>query len=115
MEKKILICENHQHFKVPVIETFAFAGAEYWCPYCGEIGGMLGFGKSVKENNTLIKRYNRYKNFSKDFLHAIGTRSCNETLFNGKWMEPDDLPEYEKQRLQKIIDDWKYGIKLKVN
>ena len=38
------ICDRHDEYEVPLIWTFAFSGCEYWCPYCGNKGGMMGTG-----------------------------------------------------------------------
>ena len=39
--RNILICNRHDE-QVPMIWTFKFQGAEYWCPYCGHNTGAFG-------------------------------------------------------------------------
>lgn len=41
-QEKIRVC--HCNNDVPLIWTFKFVGAEYWCPNCGANYGMLGAG-----------------------------------------------------------------------
>ena len=65
--KEIKICENHPEFEVPLIWTFAFNGAEYWCPYCGQNSGMLGAGEDVEETPELKERLKNIKNILKSF------------------------------------------------
>jgi len=107
------ICEDHQDFKVPLISTFAFNGCEWWCPYCGKKGGMLGTGEEVKETPVLKQRLKKYEEFSKEYLHSIGVLNCSETKYRGAWIKPEFLPESEKKRLDKIRKKWKYKVKLK--
>ncbi len=45
LAKEIMVCERCEN---PLIWTFAFIGCEWYCPSCGNAGGMLGFGKAVK-------------------------------------------------------------------
>jgi len=106
------ICSGHSEYQTPLIWTFAFIGAEYWCPYCGYISGMLGAGTSVPETPELEERHNKFKEFSSDYLHAKGTQICAYTLWEGKKIKPFDLPQQEKDRLSKIIDEWRYNVKL---
>lgn len=110
----ILICSNHQSYPTPLIWTFAFNGSEYWCPFCGTTGGMFGAGKNVEITDELVSRNNLYTKASKEFLDAVSTSVCSSLLWNGNRISPKDLPEEERDRLQKIIDGgFKYkGIKI---
>ena len=110
--KEIKICENHPEFEVPLIWTFAFNGAEYWCPYCGQNSGMLGAGEDIEETPELKERLKIYKKYSKKFLHANAILVCAETKYKGEWIKPKDLPRKEIDRLAKIREDWKYEVKL---
>lgn len=110
--KAIIICENHPEYQVPLIDTLAFIGAENWCPYCGVASGMLGAGEPVPCTPELDARYKAFLKLSKDFLDAAGVRVCSRTIWKGKYTEPQDLPQEEKDRLNKIYDDWKYGAKV---
>lgn len=109
--EKITICKGHQEYQVPLIWTFAFNGYEWWCPFCGAKGGMLGTGKEVEKTKVLDGRLKKYEELSKDYLHAMGVLSCAETKYNGKWIKPEDLPKGEKKRLAKIREKWKYQIR----
>lgn len=106
------ICDNHPEYKVPLIWTFAFRSCEYWCPFCGFTGGMMGSGHHVGTTYELKRRYVAYKKFSNDFLHATGVQVCVSTEWEGKQIPPDELPDHEHQRLQKIRDEWKYGVEI---
>lgn len=66
-ENKIRICDNHTK-RVPLIWTFKFLGAEYWCPYCGFEGGMLGSGRVVNATQRLIDEAIKWKEEAKSFL-----------------------------------------------
>ena len=112
MKEKIKICDNHSGYEVPLIWTFAFMGCEYWCPYCGFKGGMLGSGHDVEITDKLKIRLEKYKKFSNLYLNAKKNFVCYKTEWMGKYLKPSDLPEKEKNRLRKIIDDWKYHIKI---
>ena len=109
-KKKITICESHFKYEVPLISTFAFSGAEYWCPFCGQASGMFG-GKTVESTPELEQRLIKYKEESKEYLGALSTRACSSLMFEGKRISPDELPQEEKDRIKAIIDKgWKRGI-----
>lgn len=108
--ESIRVCTSHQDELVtPLIWTFAFNGAEYWCPYCGKNEGMFGAGEEVESTAKLRNRLKRFKKLSKDFLDAHSARVCRSMMWEGKSITPNKLPQHEKDRLQKAIDDWKYG------
>lgn len=50
----IKICSCHEK-QVPLLWTFKFNGAEFWCPACGYIGGMFGAGINVPVTNELLE------------------------------------------------------------
>ena len=112
MEKEIKICYKHQNYQTPLIWTFAFRGAEYWCPYCGFTGGMLGSGIMVNETPKLIKRKKGYEELHKEYLHAQGVTYCIETKWKDKFIKPEDLPQEEKDRLKEIRNEYKYEVKI---
>ena len=109
-KKEIKICARHQDYQVPLIWTFSFPGAEYWCPYCGFRGGMFGSGMDFDETSELIKRKETYEKSSKEYLHAQGVTCCSKTKWKGKYIKPGDLPQEEKDRLEKIRDEHKYEV-----
>jgi len=110
--KEIRVCGCDDEYPVPLIWTFAFSGAEYWCPYCGENMGMMGAGEHITITKEILDRGNKYKELSKDFLHAKSTSACSSLIFKGERISPEDLPESEKKKNRKIINSWKYDIKL---
>lgn len=65
---EIKICSNHQEYQVPLIWTFKFRGAEFWCPYCGYQEGMFGAGTNVTQTDELKKRLELYKEASTKYL-----------------------------------------------
>lgn len=106
---EIRVCPNHQDKEpVPLVFTMAFPYKEYWCPGCGYTSGMLGAGDIIKRNKEIDDREGHWKDLGKDYLSAVGARNCESLMFEGERMTYDELPEAEKQRLQKIEDDWKY-------
>lgn len=108
----IRICKDHQEeFQAPLIWTFAFIGAEYWCPYCGRKEGMLGAGEKVKSTSVLRNRLRKFRELSEDFLDANCAQVCISMEWKGKTITYDQLPQEEKDKKQKAINDWKYGQK----
>ena len=105
----IKICYNHQsEEQTPLIWTFAFPYAEYWCPYCGGRTGMLGGGQDVDTTEELKDRLSDYKKRSKIYLNANGTLNCAETKYRGKWIKPKDLPDPVKLKLIEESKSWEY-------
>ena len=106
-------CCNRHDENVQLVWTFAFMGAEYWCPYCGANFGMLGAGEirelTFAERREMIK----YRNIGKDYLDARSTLVCETLLWEGKRIRPEDLPDEEKERIQSVIDNWVYPINQK--
>lgn len=67
-DDEIKICANHKN-QVPLIFTFRFPGAEYWCPYCGYQSGILGAGINVKIPDTdLLEQREKWEKKAEDFL-----------------------------------------------
>lgn len=110
--KEIKVCGCDDEYQVPLIWTFAFISAEYWCPYCGNITGMMGAGEDIAITKELINRKNKYEEISEDFLHAKSTGVCVSLVHNGKRINPEDLPDKEKQKHIKAIEDWKYNVQV---
>lgn len=108
---KVRCCDKHKE-NVKLVWTFAFMGAEYWCPYCGANFGMLGAGEIRELTFSEMREMVKYKNIGKDYLDAICSLTCDELLFNGKWIKSENLPKEEKQRLKSIIDNWVYPINI---
>lgn len=106
---KQFICENHQEYPVPLIQTMAFRGAENWCPYCGETSGIFA-GKEVDSSPELERRAANYKEMSKSFIKANATFSCSRMMYNGKEVTIAELPEEYLDEQKQIIKEWKYGV-----
>lgn len=108
-DDEIRICTSHQkELRTPLIWTFAFPGAEYWCPYCGKNEGMLGAGEIVKSTPTLRNLLKRFKKLSKAYLDARAFRCCDQLKHDGKWIKPDQLPQEIKDQHEKAISEWRY-------
>ena len=110
-DDEILICSNHPTYQTPLIWTFAFPGSEWWCPYCGTSGGMLGTGESVPKTPALIARSEKYEAMAAEYLHAMAVRVCSGTEWppgSGKHIPPAELPQEEKDRLEKVRESWRY-------
>lgn len=110
----VRICDDHEDdYPVPLIWTFAFNGAEYWCPYCGANRGMLGAGELVTdEDGTLRKRLHNYKKISRKFLRAKGRQVCARTRYKGEMIKPRELPEESRQADINRIKRYKYNRKV---
>lgn len=108
MTDKIIICRNHPEYQVPLIWTFAFRGAEYWCPYCGSTSGMLGAGDRVDATDELQDRLKAFEKISDEFLHATGVLICSSMEFEGRQITYEELPDNEKDRLKVVRENWKY-------
>jgi len=107
------ICYCHRNYEVPLIYTFAWNGAEYWCPYCDKHEGMMEAGEEVPETDELNKRLELYKEATKEYIHAVGVSVCISTKWKGEQLKPDDLPDEEKIRLKKIREEgWKLNVKV---
>lgn len=98
----MIICSNHQDYKVPLISTMAWNSYEFWCPYCDKHEGMLGAGESVDEIKELKKRLKSYLKATSDYRHAMGVLVCAETQWEGEYIKPENLPQEEKDRLEKL-------------
>jgi len=109
MDKKtVLLCSHHDEKKAPMISTFAFIGAEYWCPYCGNTQGIFGDFKEVEWTKELQKEVDYWNGKAREFLSAKATFSCASLMWEGNRIRPDQLPAEELERRQKIVNEWKY-------
>ena len=106
---EVKCCYRHDE-NVQLIWTFAFPGAEYWCPYCGYTAGMLGAGETRELTFAQRREMIKWRSVGQEYLNARATFSCDTLLWEGERIKPEDLPEAEKIRLQKIIDQWEYPI-----
>lgn len=107
----IKICSNHSDYPVPLLWTFAFIGAEYWCPHCGYTGGMLGSGERVEPTPELLATQTAFKKLSKPYLHALafsGRSGAEAVKYQGQWVKPKDLPTEYLAELQATIKAWTY-------
>lgn len=112
MSKKIKVCSEHQAEQVtPLIWTFAFIGAEYWCPYCGNTSGMLGAGEDIDATPELVKLLTDYKKRSKQYLRGNALKVCSKTKYKGKWIKPSELPSRSKAFWHNKSLSWEYEVK----
>jgi len=109
-DNTIKICDNHD-YKVPLLGTFAFDGAEYWCPYCGKCSGMLGAGTDVPVTEALIGRQKIYRDYADVYLHANGLMVCAETTLENKSMNRADIPPAIMEEAKKYANSWRYYIR----
>lgn len=105
------ICSEHPEYQVPLISTFAFNGAEYWCPYCGYTGGMFGSGEDVKDTEKLHGRWYIYHEYSKLFLEAKGMWVCSARDFGGERIDRALIPDSVWEIIRPLAKSWKYNIK----
>jgi len=105
----IKICSNHRDKEeTPLIWTFAFPGAEYWCPACGKHMGMLGAEEDVKSTNKLVKRLKNYKKKSKAYLRANSALCCSYMMIKGEKRTFDSLPKQTQSYYTNKANSWKY-------
>lgn len=107
MSKEIRICREHEN-EIPLIWTFAFDGAEYWCPYCGQNYGMLGAGIKIEETEELKKAAKYWKKKTNQFLQAQSTLSCEAKLIKGVWVNRKDIPLTIIEKAKKIVNNFRY-------
>lgn len=106
----IKICECHTGYHVPLIQTLAFRGAEYWCPYCGFTGGIFGSGMAITTNKILQERLKKYKEISENYLTARGREYAVATTHDGKiYRPPSALPDKVKALDEEYKKNWKYN------
>jgi hypothetical protein len=110
---EIKICDNYDHgnYKVPFIGTFAFNGAEYWCPYCGKTAGMFGSGERVDETELLAGRHAIYEAHSSLFLRCKGILVCSGLTYKKKEIRRDEIPELVFDFARHYASQWEYRIK----
>lgn len=114
MKKTIKCCNRHEE-NVQLIWTFAFPGAEYWCPYCGANYGMMGAGEERELTFAECREMIKYRYIGREYLSAMSSLNCDSLMWEGKRIKHSELPESEKQRLLKIIDEWVYPIENIIN
>ena len=106
-EDEIVVCNRHQE-DVPLIWTFAFNGAEFWCPACGAQYGMLGAGRDVKWTPRLQNKLAFYKEKSRQYLEANSRLHCSSLKHKGKWIKFNELPKKSKEYWIKKSKEWEY-------
>lgn len=107
MKKEIRICNCHDK-EVPLIWTFAFDGAEYWCPYCGYTCGMFGAGKVVKLTPELKQSQKEWIKKTKPFLTAVSTLNCSAMKIKGVLVMRKDFPAKMVEKYRKIRNEFEY-------
>lgn len=114
MAKEIMICNSHE---APLIWTFTFPGAEYFCMAGNHAGGMFGAGKRVEATPELMEQYHLFKRrwgqLSKHI--AIGRfwrKDCAKCdVGNGEY-HIQHLTEDEKRRSEmalKKLEEYAHG------
>ena len=106
--ERIKICRNHQERQTPLIFTMAFPGAEYWCPWCGAVEGMMGAGESVAETEELRRTRDDDAALAAPYIRAVSCRTASGVKHNDEWIKPRDLPDAIKAENAAAITAWKY-------
>jgi hypothetical protein len=106
--ERIKICRRHPERETPLIQTMAFRGAEYWCPWCGTAEGMMGAGRDVDETDELLAVRAADAALAKPYIRAIAARSASSVNHEGEWVCPQDLPDAVKAENAAAIAAWKY-------
>jgi len=110
MSNIIRICSNHRDRPTPLIWTFAFPGAEYWCPHCGYTSGMLGAGEAAINTPYLTATLEADTLRSTEYLRARSTLVASRVLHQGQHIQPENLPPEIKAKNFETIQSWRYGI-----
>lgn len=114
MANKINVCPWHLEYPVPLIYTFAFRGAEYWCPFCQYKSGILEAGEIVELTPELEKRHDLFKAAALPYINAVGTLNCDRIEYprgSGITMPPNELPaEVLEENARIVATGWKSGI-----
>lgn len=103
MAEQIMVC-NHHH--TPLIWTFRFAGAEYFCMAGNHAGGMLGTGYKTDATPELItkkKLFNNRWNQLKNHIVAsrFQRRDCEKCT--GDELHNNHLTDDEKRRSEMAL------------
>jgi ribosomal protein L37AE/L43A len=85
--RKIMVCPN---CGTPLISTFLFPGAEWFCMKCKARGGLIGFGKEVVATKELLSvLYPLRKKFERHASHIwIGGAfkvGCSKCITQGQY------------------------------
>ena len=72
MGKEITVCSDCE---TPLVFTFCFAGAEYYCLNCGNATGMMGGGDRVKSTPELRAKAKVVKDLWKAIYKSFLPRS----------------------------------------
>ena len=115
MSRQIAICPHHDDYTMPLIWTFAFVGAEWWCAYCGHTLGMW-CEETTEPTMELVRRRERARKHYRLYLHAMGVRVCSRTTWppgSGQMVKPEELPQEERDRLAEIRrTGWSENVKI---
>jgi len=99
-EKEIMVCNDHE---APLIWTFMFTGAEYFCMAGNHAGGMLGTGHRVPLTPELKEQYSLYKRrWGQLRRHIVVSRfwlkGCDRCADGKGSAHIDHLTDEEKRR-----------------
>lgn len=90
---EVRVCKNHRDEReTQLIDTWAFNGAEYWCPYCDYIGGFLGAGERVPQTEHLKLQHEEDVAYTKEYLKAETTLICKGMKIDGVMTPRKDFP-----------------------
>jgi len=105
MSKEYRICSCGK----PVISTFSFSGAEYWCWSCGKTEGMF-CGLDTREiTSDELQELKLKKEQAIKFLRARGVKyGVAMRKIKGEFLLYDQLPEEVIKEIDKDADSWVY-------
>ncbi len=111
-QNMFMTCPSHPGYVVPMIYTFAFLGAEYWCPHCGYKCGMFGSMSRAPVTKELQARHDAFKEKYRSYLRAMSVLCCISLDHKGVTMSPEDLPEETKQQHARDRETWKANVRV---
>lgn len=105
------VCPAHPERPTPLIFTFAFPGAEHWCPHCGFKAGIFEAGPDVVETDALLATQvidKRDDGPAMTYLRAYSAFTCSRMKHDGHWIDPKDMPADLRAYYNKVVAEWKY-------
>lgn len=109
--KKISVCPNHQDTRLtPLLYTFVFPGAEYWCSWCGYKCGMFSNTTvPVTDDLELIAETDRES--AQEYLRSRGVLTASKIrLDDDTWVKPANAPPEFLERMKKVRESWVYPV-----
>lgn len=103
-KRQIMKIHEHEGYVIPLVSTFAFSGAELWCPFCGHTYGIFNAEPEVSRSPMLETIRMKYKEHWVDFLDATGMIMGGGRKVDGYFADHD---EETQAKWKADINSWK--------